>query len=208
MKRSQRLLVIAAVCVAGVVSGTALVAASSDDVTPAAGSFAALAAVGSDSVEPQLRDLAQHVGATGGETTSMRILNRDLGPFNSRVVAFAAKGGRTICYSLLGERVTDPGTSYCYQPNGRLPARLTGQHFNVMAPQHVVDGEIGVQVFGLAFDDVVSVRVDVNGAWLPARVVNNSFYLHLPGVGGRQLGIVEATLASGATQRHDLRTGG
>jgi hypothetical protein len=41
----------------------------------------------------------------------------------------------------------------------------------------------------------------------PSKIKNNGFYLDLPGVPRSDVGTVEATLADGSEQVHDLRTG-
>ena len=216
MKRIHRAhVLIAGACIAGVAAGTTLAVRgptrADQTPPPAKGSFSALAAAAPAHVEPELVDLAQQVGANRAEATSFRVLHRGLGAFDSRLVAFSAKGGSTICYALLGERATDPGASYCYQPNSSaLPDSLAGQHFSVMAPQHYVDGRYGTQLFGVAFDDVVKIRAQVRGGWVNVPLRSNGFYLDLPGVRTRdgEVGLVEATLRGGAKQLHDVRTGG
>lgn len=138
----------------------------------------------------------------------MRVLDRDLGRFNSRLVAFSAQGGRTICYGLLGKNETDPAVSYCYRPKGsELPAGLAGQHFHALAPQYYIDGQYGVQLVGVAFDDVVGVRAQIDGSWIDVPLTKNGFYLDLPGMRNEQVGLVEATLRNGSTQSHDIQTG-
>jgi hypothetical protein len=216
MKRIHRAhVLIAGACVAGVVAGSTFAVrgpgGADQAPPPAKASFSALAAPAPAHVEPELADLASHVGATAAEARSFRVLGRNLGRFESRLVAFSAKGGSTICYALLGADATDPGASYCYQPNSSaLPDTLTGQHFNVMAPQHYVDGEYGTQLFGIAFDDVVKIRAQVKGAWVNVPLRNNGFFLDLPGVRTRagEVALVEATLRGGSKQYHDVRTGG
>jgi hypothetical protein len=199
---------------AGVLAGTTVVASgalgSGDDVRPANNSFSALAAPAPRHIEPELSDLAKAVGADPVETRSMRVLGRNLGTFDSRLVAFSANDGKTICYALLGHRKTDPGTSYCYQPNsGLLPDELAGQHFSVMASQHYVQGQYGTQLFGVAFDDVVRIRAEVKGEWVNVPLKDNGFFLDLPGVRTRigDVGVVEATLRGGSKQFYDTRTG-
>jgi hypothetical protein len=215
MRESQRARVfIAGACVAGVIAGTSFVASgalgSSDAARPAEDSFSALVAPAPAHFEPELSDLAKTVGADSLEARNMRVLGRNLGTFNSRLIAFSANAGKTICYALLGQKSSDPGASYCYQPNsGLLPDELADQHFSVMAPQHYVQGQYGTQLFGVAFDDVVKIRAEVKGEWVNVPVKDNGLFLDLPGVRTRngEVGVVEATLRGGLKQFYDTRTG-
>ena len=77
-----------------------------------------------------------------------------------------------------------------------------------MAPQAFIDGEVRVDIFGVAYDDVTSLRVQVGDEWRLVPLVSpNGFYLSLSGVSRDQLGHFEATLEDGTVQVHDLQTG-
>jgi hypothetical protein len=138
-----------------------------------------------------------------------RVLAQGLGRHGSRLVAFPSASGSTVCYALLGRTPHDPAMSYCFQPLASdLPAPLRGQHFHAAALYSNVDGRVGTQLFGIAFDDVKAMRVDVAGTWRAVPVRHNGFYLDLPNVAQAEVGVVEATLKDGAVQRHDIQTGG
>jgi hypothetical protein len=138
-----------------------------------------------------------------------RVLARGLGRHDSRLVAFPSKSGSSVCYALLGRTPHDPAMSYCYQPLAPdAPGPLAGQHFHAVALYSNIDGKPGVQLFGIAFNDVESIRVQVSGAWRPVPVRSNGFYLDLPNVAQEDIGIVEATLADGGVQQHDIQSGG
>jgi hypothetical protein len=67
--------------------------------------------------------------------------------------------------------------------------------------------DVGTQVFGVAEDDVASVRVLAAGSWHEIPITNNALYLDLPGVPRSDASTVEVTLSDGSTQLHDLQTG-
>jgi hypothetical protein len=158
--------------------------------------------------EPELAHMEQDVGVAAADREQRRILGSDLGQFDSRLVAFPARGGENVCFALLGRTVYQPAASYCYEPRGDgLPAKLADERFSVMGLWGVIDGNGGTQVFGIAEDSVKSIRVMVAGAWRDVPIERNGFYLDLPGVPHRQVGIVEATLADGTKQIHDIQTG-
>jgi hypothetical protein len=137
-----------------------------------------------------------------------RTLLNDVGKYASDVVAFPSAGGGNLCYALLAKQLGDPGMAYCYQPKGEnVPGPLAGQHFHAAALEVNDDGVL-TQLFGLAFDDVKSIRVSVAGEWRHVPVTTNGFYLELPGVPHRDVGVVEATLANGERQIHDIQQGG
>lgn len=206
-----RVLVAVAVCVAGGVFGAALALSSgaAGGGKPVAGDeFGVFASGAPASVEPRLVSLADQVGVDASDKSHFRVLATGLGQFNSRLVAFPARSGENVCYSLLGASQYDPGMSYCYQPRGdNLPAGLAGERFSVVALQARIDGVTGTQVFGVAENNVKSIRVNVAGNWRDAPITRNGFYLDLAGVPLSDVGIVEATLANGSTQVHDIQTG-
>jgi hypothetical protein len=138
-----------------------------------------------------------------------RVLAQGLGRHGSRLVAFPSASGSTVCYALLGRTPHDPAMSYCFQPLAPdVPAPLRGQHFNPVALYSNIDGKAGTQLFGIAFDDVRAMRVEVAGAWRAVPVRHNGFYLDLPNVAQADVGVVEATLDDGTVQQHDIRSGG
>lgn len=143
------------------------------------------------------------------DVAKTRVLARGLGRHDSRLVAFPSKTGSSVCYALLGRTPHDPAMSYCYQPLAPdLPAAVKGEHFNAVALYSNIDGKRGTQLFGIAFDDVRSVRANVAGTWRAVPLRHNGFYLDLPNVAQEDVGIVEATLADGTVQQHDVQTGG
>jgi hypothetical protein len=209
---SPRVVFASCVCAAGLISGLVLAlssGASGGEPSKAADLFGVFRAGTSAAPEPELAHMEQDVGVTGQDRKQRRILGSDLGQFESRLVAFPARGGQNVCFALLGRTVYQPAASYCYQPRGEgLPAALAGERFSVMGLWGVMDnGRGGTQVFGVAEDGVKSMRVMVAGAWRDLRIDRNGFYLDLPGVPQKQVGIVEATLADGAKQIHDIQTG-
>lgn len=148
------------------------------------------------------------VRAQRGNLSELQVIARELGTFGSRLAAFPANDGRNICYSLLGATATDPAMGYCFSPaSPYAPPETAGEHFSVVALESANDGQIRVQVFGVAFDDVAKVRVQVSGGWRAIPVAHNGFYLDLPDVRHEEVGIVEVTLNDGSVQRHDIQTG-
>jgi hypothetical protein len=154
--------------------------------------------------------IAADLGATTADLDHFQVLADGLGTFQSRLIAYPAMSGENVCYSLLGPDSTDPGMSYCYRPGDtQAPAGIAGERFSVVALEsHAGEHrDVGTQVFGVAEDSVASLRVLVSGAWHSVPINNNGFYLDLPGVPRSEAGTVEATLADGSMQVHDLRTG-
>jgi len=150
---------------------------------------------------------------TGGDEQANQakthVLARGVGRHDSRLVAFPSPTGSSVCYALLGRTPHDPAMSYCYQPLAPdNPAAIRGEHFSAVALYSNIDGKAGTQLFGIAFDDVKSMRVNVAGAWQAVPVKHNGFYLDLPNVAQADVGTVEATLSDGTVQRHDIQTGG
>ena len=205
-----RFLVLACGVLAGVTVGGAA-ALSSAGKTPAPSALSAFSVFSSTetaAVEPAIADLAASIGVDRGNMARLRVLTSDRGRFVSRLVAFPSASGGTICYALLGQTADDPAASYCYQPKGLgLPTGLAGQHFSPLALESRINGELGVQLFGVAFDDVEKLRVEVAGGWRDVSLANNGFYLDMPGVAHSQVGKVEATLSDGSTRIHDIQQG-
>jgi hypothetical protein len=153
-------------------------------------------------------DVASSPSLSRGEIAQTRILGADLGRFHSRLFIYPANDNRTVCFGLVAASPKDPGMVYCYSPgNPSAPPEIAGEHFSVIAPESVSDGTVGVQLFGVVDDEVVSARVQVRGEWRPVQLARNGFYLDLPGVGYDQMGRFEATLKNGTTQVHDIQTG-
>ena len=205
-----RFLVLAcAALMSAVVGGTAALSSAGKTPAPSAISeFSVFSSTQKPAVEPEIADLAASIGVDRGNLARLSVLTSDRGRFASRLVAFPSASGGTICYALLGQTVEDPAASYCYQPKGPgLPVELAGQHFSPLALESRIGGELGVQLFGMAFDDVERMRVKVAGSWRDVPVANNGFYLDMPGVAHSQVGNVEATLSDGTTQTHDIQQG-
>jgi hypothetical protein len=198
-------------CVLGIVSGAALAlstAASGGEGPVARDSFAVFTGGGPAAPESELTSLADQVGVDAKDKTQFRVLAAGLGQFHSRLVAFPARSGHVICFSLLGAKNEDPGLSACYAPrDDSAPDQLRGERFSVVALQSIVAGEVETQVFGVAENSVTSIRVMVDGSWRDLSIKRNGFYLDLPGVAHAKVGLVEATLANGSTQLHNIRTG-
>jgi hypothetical protein len=209
----RRVLLALCACVttAALASGLVLVLSSEASGTgsPAAADLFDVFQTGDPAApEPELAHMEQDVGVAAVDRKQRRILGANLGQFDSRLVAFPARGGQNVCFALLGRTVYQPAASYCYQPRGAgLPAKLAGERFSVVGLWGVIDGNGGTQVFGVAEDSVKSIRVMVAGAWRDVPIERNGFYLDLPGVPHRQVGTVEATLTDGTKQIHDIQTG-
>jgi hypothetical protein len=158
-------------------------------------------------VAPPL-EVAASPSLARGDLAQTRVLGANLGRFHSRLFIFPANDDRNVCFGLVGATAADPGMTYCYSPgNPAAPSEIAGEHFSVVAPESVVGGTVGVQLFGVVDDDVASARVQVRGVWRPVQLARNSFYLDLPGVSYEQMGEFEATLKDGSAQVHDIRTG-
>jgi len=161
-------------------------------------------------MDDQLRAIADNVGADEQDRASFRTLLSGVGRFDTRLVAFRSFHGRNVCYAILAAERTDPAMSYCYGPYAEdAPAGLAGEHFSVAAlgSRTGPNLDVGTEVFGVAEDDVVGVRVLVAGSWQKIPIVDNGLFLDLPGVDRSEVGTVEVTLSDGSIQRHDLQTG-
>jgi hypothetical protein len=152
--------------------------------------------------------LARVAGDTPGgiDTARVRTIASDLGRFHSTLQLFPSTSGALLCTALVGSAPTDPSMSYCLEPNAPdNPAALRGKQFNVVALYSAVAGRPGIQVFGFAFDSVVSLRARVAGSWHPIPVRDNGFYVDLPGAALGSVSEVEATLVDGSTQTQTVR---
>jgi hypothetical protein len=154
------------------------------------------------------------------DLSQVRELARDVGPSHGRLLMWPASDGNAICYELT---TGGGGCSPLSDP--------FGEHFNVFAPRTQLGEHIGTQLFGVAFDDVVRVRVRVNGEWRPVSQYGNGFYVDLPNVlpdwctarptdssgsagtmtftwncEPRDEVLFEAKLEDGTVQLHDIRT--
>lgn len=206
---------LALVMVVAFVAGAALLIAqnslSTGKVVPSAtGSFAAFAKAGNVNGDPAVAEVAQMIrGSEVADVARARVLLRGLGKYNSRVIAVPSRSGRTICFALAGQLPEDPGAAYCNQPfDPAAPASVAGEHYGVMALYSAFDGTPRVQLFGITFDDVAQLRVNVKGTWRDVPVSGNAFYLDLPQTQEQDVGGFEATLSDGTVQRHDIQQGG
>ena len=172
--------------------------------------FSVFARAESAKPDEEVTSIATDLNATAADRDHFQVLADNLGSFQSRLMAFPAMSGRNVCYSLLGTTVGHRGMSYCYRPHSsHAPPELADERFSVVAPEFRTGDslEVDTQVFGVAEDDVASLRVLVAGTWRQLQIANNGFYLDLPGVPRSKAGIVEATLTDGSKQLHDLQTG-
>lgn len=171
-------------------------------VPSAAPEFSALGSGTAAPLSPQLRD-PTHPAA---DPASVRTTLTGLGRYASQIQLYSARSGALICYALLGSRGTDPAQSYCLEPKAAdAPGALRGLHFNAIAPYSAMDGMPLVQLAGIAFDDVRSMRARVGAGWRPLEVQRNSFYLEIPGASVETPVEVEATLADGTIQSLRVR---
>lgn len=142
------------------------------------------------------------------DLTKLRVVGRGLGRLNTTLAIFPARENQNMCYTTIGSDSTGSGLLYCYTPRGAdAPAETAGARFNVMK-MYTAAGGPHTDVFGVAFDDVKSLRVQVSGEWRAIPIFSNGFFLEAPGAAFGDVGIVEATLADGSVQRWDTRTGG
>src|SRR3954466_13060592 len=159
---------------------------SSATTSPAPwGQFSAFSRPATGSMDDQVRAIADTVGADEQDRASFRTLLSGVGRFDTRLVAFRSFHGRNVCYAMLAAERTDPGMSYCYRPYAdNAPAGLAGEHFSVAAlgSRTGPNLDVGTEVFGVAEDDVVGVRVLVTGSWQKIPIVDNGLFLDLPGV--------------------------
>ena len=211
MTRYRRRVVILCTCSAiGVALGIAWAGSSQapERVKPVDRSFAVLKAPADPASIRALKDLPSFLLQPNLHKSDLRITQDNLGRFRSRILIAASEDGKTMCYALHGERPVDPAMAYCWQPGDAFaPSGLKGQHFHAVALESVIDGRVGSQLYGIAFDDVERVRVRVDGTWHAVPVVDNSFYLDLPGTPNKSVGVVEAMLEDGSVQVHDIQAG-
>jgi hypothetical protein len=184
---------------------------SSATANPRTTLFSAFSTLPAASVDDRVQAIADDMGANARDVSGVRNLAGGLGRFQSRVLAFPSFDGQNICYALLAAEPTNPGMAYCYRPHdhAHAPAGLADERFSVSALESRTGPslDVGTQVFGVAEDGVVGVRVQVAGNWQKVPIVNNSLYLDLAGVPRSDVSTVEVTLSDGTTQLHDLSTG-
>jgi hypothetical protein len=149
---------------------------------------------------PQLVPLVS--GLPGGyDQARVRVGTQGLGRYHSKVWMIPSTSGAFVCYALTGATTSDPSMGYCYPPNDpNQPSDWIGKHFNGVAFYSALDGIPSVQVFGVAFDDVTNVNVEVDGQIVPAALANNTFYLDLPGKTREDVSEISATLQNGSVQ--------
>jgi hypothetical protein len=202
---TRRRVVIAPAFIAASIAVASVFAASSaaGKAVPASEWLSVLAAPATVDERRSPPSIEVPAGVDPGEA---RLVGGGLGRFASQLVVSGGRG--MICYGLSGSRPVDPAMSYCWHPKSpELPDGLAGKHFHAVALESNIAGDLGVQLFGVAFDDVVRIRVRVAGAWREVPLLANGFYLDLPGIRHEEVGIVEATFGDGTTQVHDIQTG-
>ena len=207
--RVSVLIVAITACSVGIVAAVLLLASAGEAEEPFEVSEAFSAFLRPPADGPQAAELAARSERRRGDLGDVRMLNTHLGRFNSRLIAFQARGGRNVCYSLVGADAADPAMTYCYAPRDpSAPEEFAGDHFNAVGLEdRLIRGQVAVQLFGVAFDDVLGLRVQVAGQWHAVPLRSNGFYLDLPGASHADLGIVEATLADGSKQSHHMQRG-
>jgi hypothetical protein len=206
-KPHRRALIGGTTILAGIAAGLALTMTGTSsgakfDATDPFSVFADSSAV----VPPS--DLAAAHGFGKPDFAKTREPARSLGRFGSRLLMFPSNADHSVCYALMGEKAEDPAAGYCFTPRDpSVPAGLAAEHFSALPLESNTDLGADVQVFGIAFDDVIKLRLEVDGQWRPVVLVRNGFYIDLPGYRTDQLGYLEATLKDGRVQLHDMRTG-
>ena len=142
----------------------------------------------------------------GIDMARVRTTASNLGRFHSTLQLFPSTSGALLCTALVGATPTDPSMSYCLEPNASdNPVAIREKPFNAIALYSAVDGKPGIQVFGFAFDTVVSMRARVAGNWHAIPVHDNGLYLDLPGAVRGSVTDVEATLVDGSTETQTIR---
>ena len=108
----------------------------------------------SESADAATGDVAASLEHHDGDPSGFHVLGKGLGRFDSRLVAFPSNGG--ICYSLTPQDRSNAGGGYCFVPGNRAASgSVAGLHFSALAFwSDIPEGNGGVQVFGVAYDDV------------------------------------------------------
>jgi hypothetical protein len=167
--------------------------------TPASSSFLTFAHKGS--ARPSSFEVPARITAlTRGDVSASRVLAGGLGRFESKLFAYPANNDRNICFGIQAKNMTDPAAVTCYTPT-------PDKHFDAMALEAVTAEGIGVQLYGVADDQVTSVRVQVDGQWRTVPLEANGLYLDLPGVHHEEVQLVEAGLKDGTTEVRNIQTG-
>ncbi len=157
-----------------------------------------------EEVAARLHRLNSGVQGLNADLTQMRVAGRGLGRLDSRLVIFPARDDQNICYTTIGSEGS--GMLYCYTPRGAdAPPGLGSAHLNVMKMYSPTGGS-HVDAFGVVFDDVKALRVEVRGQWRNAPLLNNAFFLEVPNASPDDIGLVEATLSDGSVQLWDTHT--
>ncbi len=152
-------------------------------------------------------EVAARAHDLNADLTKLRVAGRGLGRLNTTLVIFPARENQNICYTTIGSDPTGSGLLHCYTPRGPdAPAETAGARFHVMK-MFTDTGGPHTDVFGVASDDVKSLRVQVSGEWKAIPIFNNGFFLEVPDARFADVGIVEGTLSNGSVQRWDTRTG-
>ena len=155
----------------------------------------------SESADAATGDVAASLEHHDGDPSGFHVLGKGLGRFDSRLVAFPSNGG--ICYSLTPQDRSNAGGGYCFVPGNRAASgSVAGLHFSALAFwSDIPEGNGGVQVFGVAYDDVSRIDVLVSGEWRPAELANNGFFLDVPAAARDDVTVVRATLADDSDLR-------
>jgi hypothetical protein len=209
------LCLIAALAVAGYLGQSSHAAGTSSsgvDVRSVISAFQAGAPSGTaDAAEQRtLASLADEDRTVDGNTppagasmdmSRARVLMRGLGADGDVIAAAPSVDGSRACVAL-GSEIAGPVMTSCW-----LPQR-DSQHFIASAPWTNLAGTSQNIVYGMAYDDVVSIRVDAGGVWHAVPLVDNAFFLALGGPVQRGLfTTIEATLRTGEVQTADLSAG-
>jgi len=152
-------------------------------------------------------EVAARAHDLNADLTRLRVIGRGLGRLNTTLAIFPAREDQNVCYTTIGSDPTGSGLLHCYTPRGPdAPDEIVGAQFHVMK-MYTLNGGPHTDVFGVASDDVQSLRVQVGGEWKTMPILNNGFFLEVPDAALADVGIVEATLANGSVQRWDTHTG-
>jgi len=152
-------------------------------------------------------EVAARAHDLNADLTQLRVVGRALGRLNTTLAIFPAREHQNVCYTTIGSDPAGSGLLHCYTPRGPdAPDEIMGARFHVIK-MYTVNGGPHTDVFGVASDDVKSLRVQVSGEWNAIPIFNNGFFLEVPDASFADVGIVEATLSNGSVQRWDTHTG-
>lgn len=207
------ILIVVIAVVAGIVSARA----DAIDPITAPSAIGAIGAFSAAGIPPSDRSRKAAEQLAGGlssidpaDLSRLRVLAEGLGPDAAELVVFPSQSGGNICYALAPSSETNPGAGYCYAPlHPNVPKPLEGKDFHVSALEYVdPHGLANTELFGIAFDDVISLEVSVDGTFRPVRLTGNGFYQYLPSTRIADVGSVVATLRNGERQSFDVQHGG